>query len=148
MWIRICLSALLLLLLSGCGGSPTGPALQVESPPGPDTVVVDQNRNGDTVTLRSEQTLLIRLPEEPARGMTWEMQQRPDESVLMPDGQRTVRSGRQIREGSLLSYQELRFQAQEAGQTQVQLAYDQPKLGDASITRQFTLTVIVEAGSN
>ena len=62
------------------------------------------------MTLHPGQTLLIRLPENPTQGMTWQMQQRPDESVLMADGQRTVRSGRQINEDSLLAFQELRFQ--------------------------------------
>ena len=145
---RIALSALLVLVLAGCASAPSRPALQPESAPSPDTIVVEQDRNGGTVTLRTGQTLLIRLPEEPARGMTWQMQQRPDESVIMPDGQRTVRSGRQIKEGSLLSYQELRFQAQEVGETQVLLAYDQPQVGDSSITRQFTLTVVVKSGGN
>ena len=145
---RIALSALLVLILAGCASAPSRPALQPEPAPGPNTVTVEQNRNGDTVTLKPGQTLLIRLPEEPARGMTWQMQQRPDESVIMPDGQRTVRSGRQIKEDSLLSYQELRFQAQEVGETQVLLAYDQPQVGDSSITRQFTLTVVVKSGGN
>ena len=144
---RISLSALLVLLLSGCGSAPSRPSLQVESSPGSDVVVVEQNQNGGSVTLHPGQTLLIRLPENPTQGMTWQMQQRPDESVLMADGQRTVRSGRQINEGSLLAYQELRFQAQETGETQVMLAYDQPAVGDSSITRQFSLTVVVEAGA-
>lgn len=148
MRIRTCLSALLVLVLAGCGSAPSRPALAVEAAPGPDTVIVEQNRNGGTVTMQTGQTLLIRLPEEPARGMTWQMKQRPDESVLMPDGQRVVRSGRQLRDNSLLAYQELRFQTQESGETQVMLAYDQPLVGDSSTTRQFTLTVVVESGAN
>ena len=141
---RLCGVVLAGVLLSGCQSPSSGPGPRAEGAPGPNTVVVEQGQNGETVTLKPGQTLLVRLPEEPARGMAWEMEQMPDASVLMPDGTRVVRSGQQLQDSSLLAYQELRFQAQTAGDTTLALAYDNPQQGSDSITRRFTLKVSVK----
>jgi inhibitor of cysteine peptidase len=141
---RLCGVVLAGVLLSGCQSPSSGSGPRAEGAPGPNTVVVEQGQNGETVTLKPGQTLLVRLPEEPARGMAWEMEQMPDASVLMPDGTRVVRSGQQLQDNSLLAYQELRFQAQTAGDTTLALAYDNPQQGSDSITRRFTLKVSVK----
>jgi inhibitor of cysteine peptidase len=141
---RLCGVVLAGVLLSGCQSPSSGSGPRAEGAPGPNTVVVEQGQNGETVTLKPGQTLLVRLPEEPARGMAWEMEQMPDASVLMPDGTRVVRSGQQLQNNSLLAYQELRFQAQTAGVTTLALAYDNPQQGSDSITRRFTLKVSVK----
>ena len=141
---RLCGVVLAGVLLSGCQSPSSGSGLRAEGALGPNTVVVEQGQNGETVTLKPGQTLLVRLPEEPARGMAWEMEQMPDASVLMPDGTRVVRSGQQLQDNSLLAYQELRFQAQTAGVTTLALAYDNPQQGSDSITRRFTLKVSVK----
>ena len=141
---RLCGVVLAGVLLSGCQSPSSGSGPRAEGALGPNTVVVEQGQNGETVTLKPGQTLLVRLPEEPARGMAWEMEQMPDASVLMPDGTRVVRSGQQLQDNSLLAYQELRFQAQTAGVTTLALAYDNPQQGSDSITRRFTLKVSVK----
>ncbi len=141
---RLCGAVVAGMLLAGCQSPGSGSGPRAEAALGPNTVVVEQGQNGGAVTLKSGQALLVRLPEEPARGMSWQMEQRPDASVLMSDGTRVVHSGQQLKDKSLLAYQELRFQAQTAGVTMLSLAYDNPQLGSDSITRRFTLKVTVE----
>ncbi|MDG2292088.1 MAG: protease inhibitor I42 family protein [Phycisphaerales bacterium] len=141
---RLCGAVIVGVLLAGCQSPSSGSGPRAEPAPGPNTVVVEQGQNGETVTLKPGQTLLVRLPEEPARGMAWEMEQMPAASILTPDGTRVVHSGQQLKDSSLLAYQELRFQAQTAGTTTLSLAYDNPQQGSDSITRRFTLKVSVE----
>jgi len=144
---RLCGVVVAGMLLVGCQNPSSGSGPRAEPAPGLNTVVVEQGQNGETVTLKLGQTLLIRLPEEPARGMAWQMEQMPEASVLTPDGTRLVHSRQQLKDSSLLAYQELRFQAQTAGTTTLSLAYDNPQQGSDSITRRFTLQVNVEGAS-
>lgn len=110
-------------------------------------MIVTQDANGGQVVLKPGQTLLVRLPKSTPRGMVWEMDRMPDQNVIMPDGQRKVRSEEQIKYESLLSYQELRFQAQTPGMTELDLAYDRPGAGEEEVQRRFKIDVIVEPES-
>ena len=126
------------------------PAAKTAAPapsPGRDTVTITQDRNGGQVQLQQGQTLLVRLAESTPRGLTWEMESMPDQNILMPDGQRRVRSGEQIKYDSLLSLQELRFQAVGPGMTKLDLAYDRPGGGEDEVQTRFTVDVIVEPTS-
>lgn len=148
-WFMMSCLACVLLQVS-CQPKPTviqarGPVRAPEA--GLNTVVVTQERNGGQVVLKTGQTLLVRLTKSSTPGMTWQMDRMPDQSVLMPDGKRQVRSGKQLKYDSLLSYLELRFEAQAPGETELDLAYDVPGGGEESVERRFTLEVIVESGS-
>ena len=134
-----------LLLLGACESAPKGPA--TPAPAGRDTVVINQDRNGGQVVLRPGQTLLVRLTKSTPRGMVWEMGSMPDQSVIMPDGQRRVRTEEQEKYDSLLAYQELRFQAVAPGMTKLNLAYDRPGGGEDEVQMRFEIDVIVEPGS-
>ena len=115
---------------------------------GADTVIVTQAQDGARVVLGPGQTLLVRLPVSTDRGMRWEMEAMPDQAVLMPDGQRIVQSNDQVKYDSMIAYEELRFQAQASGRTQLQLNYDRPGYGESSVQRRFNIDVVVsEAGS-
>lgn len=111
---------------------------------GRDTVTVTMNQNGGRVRLTQGQTLLVQLPESASRGLTWEMDSMPDQSVLMPDGQRHIRSEEQSEYGSLLTTQEIRFQTVGPGSTTVALAYDRPGGGEATVESRYTLDVVVD----
>jgi predicted secreted protein len=131
-----------LLTLGACQSPPKGP--QPAPLAGRDTVTINQDSNGGQVALKQGQTLVVQLPKSTPRGMVWEMDSMPDQGVIMPDGQRRVRTGEQIRYDSLLSYQELRFQAIAPGMTTLNLAYDRPGGGEGEVQSRFTVDVIVE----
>ena len=132
----------LLVFAGACQSGSKGP--QPVPAAGRDTVTVTMTQNGGQVRLSRGQTLLVQLPESTPRGLTWEMESMPDQSVLMPDGQRHVRSEEQAQYGSLLTSQELRFQAVGAGSTTLSLAYDRPGGGEATVESRFTLDVVVD----
>jgi len=138
--------ALGVLILASCQ-SQQGNAINAKAA-GANTVIVTQAQDGGRVVLGPGQTLLVRLPISTDRGMRWEMESMPDQAVIMPDGQRIVQSNDQVKYDSMISYEELRFQAQAAGKTQLQLNYDRPGYGEASVQRRFNIDVVVsEAGS-
>lgn len=132
----------LLAFAGACQSGPKGP--QPASQAGRDTVTVTMQQNGTRIRLQQGQTLLVQLPESQARGLTWEMEAMPDQSVLMPNGQRHLRSQEQADYGSLLTDQELRFQAVGPGTTTVSLAYDHPGGGEASVQSRFSVSVVVD----
>ena len=146
MHLPIVTVALAVLALVSCQ-SQQGNSINAKAA-GADTVIVTQDQDGGRVALNPGQTLLVRLPISNDRGMRWEMEAMPDQAVLMPDGQRIVQSNDQVKYDSMISYEELRFQAQAAGKTQLQLNYDRPGYGEASVQRRFNIDVVVsEAGS-
>ena len=132
----------LLVFAGACQSGSKGP--QPVPAAGRDTVTVTMNQSGGQVRLSRGQTLLVQLPESNPRGLTWEMDSMPDQSVLMPDGQRHIRSEEQAQYGSLLTSQELRFQAVGSGSTSLALAYDRPGGGEATVESRFTINVVVD----
>ena len=134
---------LAVLVLASCQSQSAGSI--AAQPAGSNTVVVTQEQDGSQVVLTPGQTLLVRLPVSNDRGMTWQMETMPNQAVIMPDGEQTVRSNEQIKYGSLISYVELRFQAQAAGETTLQLNYDRSGQGEGSVERRFNLDVVVSA---
>lgn len=132
----------LLAFVGACQSGSQGS--QTTSQVGRDTVTVTMSQNGGRIRLQQGQTLLVQLPESAARGLTWEMEAMPDQSVLMPNGQRHLRSQEQAEYGSLLSDQELRFQAVGPGTTTVSLAYDRPGGGEATVQSRFSVSVVVD----
>ena len=146
MHFRFITLAIAVLALVSCQ-SQQGSSINAK-PAGPDTVIVTQDQDGGRVVLSPGQTLLVRLPVSNDRGMRWEMEAMPNQAVIMPDGQRVVRSNDQVKYDSLIAYEELRFQAQAAGQTELQLNYDRPGSGEGSVERRFNIDIVVfPAGS-
>jgi len=146
MHIRFAVLLIAFLALVSCQ-SQQGSSINAKAA-GADTVVVTQDQDGGRVALNPGQTLLVRLPVSNDRGMRWEMEAMPNQAVIMPDGQRVVRSNDQVKFDSLIAYEELRFQAQAAGETKLQLNYDHPGLGEGSVQRRFNLDVVVSAAGS
>ncbi len=146
MHIRFAVLAIAFLALVSCQ-SQQGSSINAKAA-GADTVIVTQDQDGGRVALNPGQTLLVRLPISNDRGMRWEMEAIPNQAVIMPDGQRVVRSNDQVKFDSLIAYEELRFQAQAAGETKLQLNYDHPGLGEGSVQRRFNIDVVVSAAGS
>ena len=144
--IRFAVLTLAALALVSCQ-SQQGSSINAKAA-GADTVVVTQEQDGGQVVLKPGQTLLVRLPAANDRGMTWQMEVKPNQSVIMSDGERIVQSGDQVKYDSLISYVELRFQAQAPGKTELQLNYDRPGFGEGSVERRFNIDVVVSAAGS
>ena len=144
--IRFAVLTLAALALVSCQ-SQQGSSINAKAA-GADTVVVTQEQDGGQVVLKPGQTLLVRLPVSNDRGMRWEMEAMPNQAVIMLDGQRVVHSNDQVKYDSLIAYEELRFQAQAPGKTELQLNYDRPGFGEGSVERRFNIDVVVSAAGS
>ena len=76
------------------------------------------------------------------------MEAMPNQAVIMLDGQRVVHSNDQVKYDSLIAYEELRFEAQAPGETELQLNYDRPGFGEGSVERRFNIDVVVSAAGS
>ena len=105
---------------------------------------VDQSRNGEMVVLLPDQVLIIQLVCNLEEGRNWSMVGGIDETILMPDGQRTIQQvddqdrpvGRPI--------EEVRFVAVGSGEVIVDLSYGPIGGGFEESMNRFFLKVIVD----
>jgi predicted secreted protein len=100
--------------------------------------------NGKVVRARVGQLLLVRLPENPSSGRTWQLVRQTDQLVVMPDGERLERDRKTMAENSLVQTQELRFKATGPGETILSMAYVRPGTGLNASDDRWMVQIIVE----
>ncbi len=84
---------------------------------------------GTVVELKVGQILLVELPESPSSGRVWQLVRRPDQLVLMPDGNKFDQTEAQKAREDLVGTQILRFEAVGDGDTILSLALVRPGTG-------------------
>jgi len=139
---RIVLVAALLLAASCTAQTMSGGTTGRRGLPA-DAVPVGVSSNGSHVSLDVGQVLFVELPENPSRGLTWQLASPLDQTVLMPDGQRFIESTQQQSEGSLVGTQQLRFAATGVGETIIHLALVQPGGGMSTAIERWIVQVII-----
>ncbi|MAH66370.1 MAG: hypothetical protein CMJ27_08265 [Phycisphaerae bacterium] len=123
-------------MIGGCSSTPAGiPA---------DAVVAGLNENGSTVRLRSGQMLVIKLQSNPSTGYVWQLVREPNARYLLVDGTKTRQSDAERANESQIETQYIRFVAQEAGESTVDLNYVIPAAGPGPETRRYTLNLVIE----
>ena len=123
-------------MIGGCSSTPAGiPA---------DAVVAGLNENGSTVRLRSGQMLVIKLQSNPSTGYVWQLVREPNARYLLVDGTKTRQSDAERANESQIETQYIRFVAQEAGETTLDLNYVIPAAGPGPETRRYTLDLVIE----
>jgi predicted secreted protein len=123
-------------------GTPQGGQSSRDAVP-TNAVGVGTSSNGGHVSLDVGQVLYVELPENPSRGLTWQLASPLDQMVMMPDGQRFIESNKQQSEGSLVGTQQLRFAATGVGETVVHLELVRPGAGTGSSAERWIVQVIV-----
>ena len=127
---------LLSVVIHGCSSTPAGiPA---------DAVVAGANENGSTMRLRSGQMLVIELQSNPSTGYVWQLVREPNAQYLLVDGTKTRQSDTERANESQIETQFIRFVAQEAGETTLELNYVIPASGPGPETRRYTLDLVIE----
>ena len=123
-------------VISGCSSTPAGiPA---------DAVVAGASENGSTVRLRSGQMLVVELQSNPSTGYRWQLIREPNAQYLLVDGTKTRQSDTERANESQIETQYIRFVAQEAGETTLELNYVIPAEGPDPETRRYTLDLVIE----
>ena len=123
-------------MIGGCSSTPAGiPA---------DAVVAGLNENGSTVRLRSGQMLVIKLQSNPSTGYVWQLVREPNARYLLVDGTKPRQSDAERANESQIETQYIRFVAQEAGESTVDLNYVIPAAGPGPETRRYTLDLVIE----
>ena len=123
-------------MTGGCSSTPAGiPA---------DAVVAGLDENGSTVRLRSGQMLVIELQSNPSTGYVWQLVREPNAQYLLVDGTKTRQSETERANESQIETQYIRFVAQEAGETTLELNYVVPATGPGPETRRYTLDLVIE----
>ena len=123
-------------VISGCSSTPAGiPA---------DAVVAGAGENGNTLRLRSGQMLVIELQSNPSTGYRWQLIREPSARYLLVDGTKTRQSDTERANESQIETQYIRFVAQEAGETTLELNYVIPADGPGPDTRRYTLDLVIE----
>ncbi len=105
---------------------------------------VDQNSNGEMVTLLPNQVLIIRLVCNLQERRNWSLVGGVDELVLRPDGQRTIQPVDDQDRPLGPPIEEVRFVAVDSGEVIVDLSYGPIGGGFAESTNRFFLKVIVD----
>ena len=127
---------LLSVVINGCSATPAGiPA---------DAVVAGANENGSTMRLRSGQMLVIELQSNPSTGYVWQLVREPNAQYLLVDGTKTRQSDTERANESQIETQFIRFVAQEAGETTLEMNYVIPANGPGPETRRYTLDLVIE----
>jgi inhibitor of cysteine peptidase len=115
-------------LLAGCGF-------------GPRTVALDENANGQAITMKTGETLQVSLRSDPINGYAWKVEKidpsyleaSPD-MLYTPVGDDPVAGGTQV----------LTFKALQAGTTQLGLSYQRSSGEGVSLPKTFTITVEIQ----
>jgi inhibitor of cysteine peptidase len=115
-------------LLAGCGF-------------GPRTIALDQNANGQTVTMKTGETLKVSLRSDPINGYAWQVEKiDPQYLEASPDMQYTPVGNDPVAGGT----QVLTFNALKAGTTQLGLSYQRSSGEGVSLPKTFTITVEIQ----
>jgi inhibitor of cysteine peptidase len=134
--LALATALLLFILIGGCRSTPSGiPA---------DAVVAGAAENGSTIRLRSGQMLVIELQSNPSTGYVWQLVREPNAQYLLVDGTKTRQSDAERANESQIETQYIRFVAQEAGETELELNYVIPAAGPGPDTRRYTLELVIE----
>jgi inhibitor of cysteine peptidase len=134
--LALATALLLFILIGGCRSTPSGiPA---------DAVVAGAAENGSTIRLRSGQMLVIELQSNPSTGYVWQLVREPNAQYLLVDGTKTRQSNAERANESQIETQYIRFVAQEAGETELELNYVIPAAGPGPDTRRYTLELVIE----
>ncbi|NCF40439.1 MAG: hypothetical protein GWP75_10015 [Planctomycetia bacterium] len=134
--LALATALLLFILIGGCRSTPSGiPA---------DAVVAGAAENGSTIRLRSGQMLVIELQSNPSTGYVWQLVREPNAQYLLVDGTKTRQSDTERANESQIETQYIRFVAQEAGETELELNYVIPAAGPGPDTRRYTLELVIE----
>ena len=121
---------LLLGMLSlGCASSKDGRSGSGRTASSDDELRVGLAEAGSVIEMRIGQMLLVELPESPSSGRVWQLVRRPDQMVIMPDGNRFEQSDEQKARKDLIGMQQLRFEAVGMGEAIVTLALVRPGTG-------------------
>jgi predicted secreted protein len=125
------LGAMLLLgmLSLGCASSKDGRSGSGQSASSDNELVVGLAEAGTVIELRVGQILLVDLPESPSSGRVWQLIRRPDQMVIMPDGNRFEQTDEQKARKDLIGMQHLRFEAVGIGEAILTLALVRPGTG-------------------
>jgi inhibitor of cysteine peptidase len=115
-------------LLAGCGF-------------GPRTVALDENANGQTVTMKTGETLKVSLRSDPINGYAWQVEKiDPQYLEASPDMQYTPVGNDPVAGGT----QVLTFKALKGGATQLGLSYKRSSGEGVSLPKTFTITVEIQ----
>jgi predicted secreted protein len=106
-------------------------------------VVVGLAEASSVIELRIGQILLVELPESPSTGRVWQLIRRPNQLVIMPDGNRFEQTEAQKARKDLVGMQQLRFEAVGAGEAIVTLALVRPGTGVSTSDERWIGQVIV-----
>ena len=121
---------LLLGMLSlGCASSKDGRSGSGRTASSDDELRVGLAEAGSVIEMRIGQMLLVELPESPSSGRVWQLVRRPDQMVIMPDGNRFEQSDEQKARKDLIGMQQLRFEAVGMGEAILTLALVRPGTG-------------------
>jgi len=112
--------------LQGCSSTSSGGRATSTSA---NEVLVTGADTGEVIELKVGQLLLVELPESPSSGRVWQLVRRPDQLVLMPDGNKFDQSEAQKAREDLVGTQVLRFEAVGEGETILSLALVRPGTG-------------------
>jgi inhibitor of cysteine peptidase len=125
--IALLLMAVALTAIIGCGAH-TALALEAKD-------------DGNQITLQKGQTLTVKLEGNPTTGYTWEMVE-PDGAILRQVGEPEFNADSELlgAPGTLT----LRFEAVEAGQTELRLVYHRPWETGVEPLETFTVQVTVK----
>jgi inhibitor of cysteine peptidase len=121
------LGAAMMAAISGCSPQ-TAPTLGAED-------------NGREITLQKGQTLTIKLEANPTTGYSWEFVG-SEEAVLRQVGEPEFEANSDLLGAP--GVQTLRFEAVEAGQTELRLVYRRPWETDVEPVETFTVQVTVQ----
>jgi predicted secreted protein len=88
--------------------------------------------------------LVIELQSNPSTGYVWQLVREPNAQYLLVDGTKTRQSDAERANESQIETQYIRFVAQEAGETELELNYVIPAAGPGPDTRRYTLELVIE----
>ncbi|MDP7030224.1 MAG: protease inhibitor I42 family protein [Phycisphaerales bacterium] len=112
--------------LPGCSAAPSSGRANAGAS---NEVLVTAVDAGSVIELKVGQLLLVELPESPSSGRVWQLVRRPDQLVLMPDGNKFDQTEAQKAREDLVGTQVLRFEAVGEGETILSLALVRPGTG-------------------
>ena len=124
-----------LLALGACQSLPRGVSK--------DAVMVGLADSGKLVRLVPGQQLVVELESNPVTGFQWEINQKINQSVLLPDGSKFSQTSDQRNQQEEVGSQYLRFKGQQPGRTTLELVYVKPQVGTLADSPRYRLEVIV-----
>ena len=99
--------------------------------------------SGKLVRLVPGQQLVVELESNPVTGFQWEINQKINQSVLLPDGSKFSQTSDQRNQQEEVGSQYLRFKGQQPGRTTLELVYVKPQVGTLADSPRYRLPGIV-----